>query len=326
MKFLLTFLMSLMILTSGAQDAIRISEIIDRHAAEKSNLDKDPASLGISHGVLAKVASMKNPPLNIALFGVDRRDTTTHGNADMIMIVSIDPLTKKIKLISFLRDTYVNIAGLGKDKINAAYAHGGAQLAIRAINENFSMDIQDYISIDFFGSAKIIDALGGITMTIRKEEIPYLNNYLDEIGGIKNTKPVKIKNAGIQKLNGEQTVAFSRIRAIGNDYERTDRQRRVMAALMEKLHISKPETFTTLAFEVLPHMETSMSKLTLFSLGAGVLKSESKSIQGARFPLDADSKGVTIDGIWYLTADLKKTAASIHDFIYRNVKPEENGR
>jgi len=105
-------------------------------------LNKSPEALGISQDVRKRNAILVNPPLNIALFGVDSRNSYFDGNADVIMIISIDLKTQKIKMSSILRDTYVNIEGKGMDKINAAYAEGGPQLAIKTINQNFEMDIK----------------------------------------------------------------------------------------------------------------------------------------------------------------------------------------
>lgn len=284
-------------------------------------LDKSNPALGISADVLTMVSGIEKPPLNIALFGVDRRNDQVYGNADMIMILSLDQVTNKIKLSSILRDTYVSINGHGMDKINAAYATGGPQLAIRTLNENFSMDIRDFLSIDFFGSAKIIDALGGVTLNLKNEEVPYMNNYLKEIGPeLMSTD--RIKNYGVQKLNGRQTVAYTRIRSVGNnDYERTARQRKVMTALLDKFRLTEKQAFNTLVMEVMPYVETSMSGMALFTLGSEILNIKNISVEPAMFPLAKESKSLMINGIWYLSTDLKASTSSLHNFIYKNQKP-----
>lgn len=304
------------------------SQDIEKHPASlsspglKYDLDKSNAALGISSGVLSSLAALEKPPLNIAVFGVDRRDNKVYGNADMIMIISLDQVTKQIKLSSILRDTYVNINGLGMDKINAAFATGGPQMAIRALNENFSMDIRDFLSLDFFGSAKIIDALGGVTITVKKEEIPNLNRYLKEIGPAELMASDEIQHEGLQKLNGRQAVAYTRIRYVGNaDYERTERQRKVMSALLENVRTFNSEALPALAMQIFPYMVTSIPPLTLFKLGSDFSNSKSIRLEPAMFPLAKESKGVFIDGLWYLSADLKATTNSLHNFIYKNIKP-----
>jgi LCP family protein required for cell wall assembly len=281
-----------------------------------------PASLGISAKVQANVAAMKNPPLNIALFAVDRRSSDKEGNSDVIMIISIDQVTKTIKMSSILRDTYVNIEGKGMDKINAAYAIGGPQLAIKTINQNFGMDIKDYFNVDFFTTAKMIDALGGVEVTVKPEEIPYLNNYLKEISIIDNIPPDNLAQSGYQRLTGKQAVAYTRIRAVGRgDFERTERQRTVLIALFYKMQGGGSAMLPVLMSQILPFLETSMSSMELFSIGGTILNSKSKSIETARFPLDSSSKGVRINNIYYLSADMNKTTEALHNFIYKGIKP-----
>lgn len=285
-------------------------------------LIKTPAALGISPKTQKRIAAMATPPINLALFAVDRRDKNQEGNSDVIMIITIDQVTKKIKMSSIMRDTYVNIEGKGMDKINAAFAFGGPQLAIKTINQNFDMDIQDYINVDFFGTAKMIDALGGVEINVKPEEIPYLNNYLKEISIIENIPPVNVTNPGIQVLNGRQTVAYTRIRAVGRgDYERTERQRTVLIALFNKMKGAGPALYPVFMNQILPNMETSLSGMNLFKIGGDLLNSKSKTIEQARFPLDSSSKGIRVNNIWYLSADLKVTTAALHNFIYKSISP-----
>ena len=288
----------------------------------ETKVSDDPELLGISKTVRSKVAALKNPPTNIALFAVDRRSSDQQGNSDVIMIISIDQVTKKIKMSSIMRDTYVNIEGKGMDKINAAFAIGGPQLAIKTLNQNFALDIKDYINVDFFGTAKMINALGGVEIDVKDEEIPYLNNYLKEISILDHIPPVNIKKAGKQRLNGKQAVAYTRIRAVGRgDYERTERQRNVLVALFQTMQGAGASILPVFMTQVLPYLQTSMSSSALFRIGGELLSSRSRSIEQARFPLDASSKGVRINDIWYLQADLNKTTEALYNFIYKDIKP-----
>jgi LCP family protein required for cell wall assembly len=210
------------------------------------------------------------------------------------------------------------------NKINASFATGGPQLAIKTLNENFNLDIRDFVSIDFEGSARIIDALGGVVINVKKEELPLINTYLNELDPLNGMPADRLSTHGSQKLNGRQTVAYTRIRTVGNnDYERTERQRMIMAALSDKLRSADEEMLPSLVMQILPYMETSMSKLSLLKMGSELVNSTNKTIEPARFPLDKDSKGVIINGIWYLSADLQATTRSLHNFIYKNIKPAE---
>lgn len=285
-------------------------------------LNKTPEALGISPQTRDRVKAMTNPPVNMALFAVDRRQDGDKVNSDVIMIVSIDQQSGKVKLSSIMRDTYVKIDGHGMDKINAAFTLGGPQLAIKTINQNFGMDIKDYINVDFYAAAKIVDALGGVDVNVKEPEISFLNNYLDEIAIYEKIPAIHVKSAGLQKLSGRQSVAYTRIRGVGNgDYERTERQRSVLVALFSKMKNSGPEMFPVFASQVLPNLETSMPPMTLMTFAGGILNSKNKVVDQARFPLDGQSVGKRINNIWYLTTDLKITTNSIHNFIYKGISP-----
>jgi len=302
------------------QDTLTYNQDIAKPTPVK--IIKTPEALGISEKVQKRNSTIKNLPTNIALFAVDRRNNEAQGNSDVIMVISIDQLTKKIKMSSLMRDTYVSIDNNGKDKLNAAYAKGGPQLAIKTINQNFDLDIRDYINVDFFSAAKIVDALGGVNINVKPAELSFLNNYLYEISLIEKIPSVPVTAAGLQKLNGKQTVAYTRIRGVGRgDYDRTERQRNVLVALFSKMQGAGPDIFPVFMNEILPNLETSMSSMTLFTIGSNILNSKTKVIEQARFPLDSASKGERINNIWYLNTDLKATSASIYNFIYKNIQP-----
>ncbi len=288
----------------------------------QTNIKANLPAIGISNEKLKSIDSLDQNQTSIAFFGVDRRNTSDFGNSDIIMIISINSQTNKIKLTSIMRDTYVNIYARGKNKINAAYLEGGPQLAIRTLNENFDLSIQDYISVDFFGSAKIFEALGGAKIDVKQEELEFINNYLGEIAGIDKVPAKFITKPGVQLLDGKQTVAYSRIRAVGNgDYERIQRQKTVMEALLSNLQNKGKDIIPIMLTGVLPNIETNMDYPDLFKIGTTLMNNQSKTFDHARFPLDNASKGVIIDKIWYLSTDLQSTTKSLHDYIYKDINP-----
>jgi LCP family protein required for cell wall assembly len=261
--------------------------------------------------------------VNIALLGNDRRTQEEVGRSDAIMILTIDKKNKKIKLSSIMRDTYVTYNGSKKDKITNMFMRGGAQHTIKTINENFALDIRDYVLVDFFSLETIIDFLGGLTMEIKKEEIPDLNFYIQEIADLEGVTAPLFTAAGPQLLNGMQAVSYARIRHTGNgDYERTERQRRVLSAIFEKIKTEGPIKYPGLVNQILPYTETSMDKSTMFKLGAQIFYAGITTLEQQRFPLDGASQGVTINGGWYLWTDLKATAKHIHTFIYDDKVPQ----
>ena len=119
--------------------------------------------------------------INIALFGLDKRNKSDRGRSDSIMIASIDKEFNKIKLTSIMRDTYVDIPGRGMDRINHTYAFGGPELAIKTINQNFDMNIRDFATVDFFGLEKIIDVMGGVEIEVKSNEVKYINSGVNSL-------------------------------------------------------------------------------------------------------------------------------------------------
>lgn len=227
--------------------------------------------------------------VNIALFGIDTREPDSFsGLSDCIMIVSVNTETKQVKLLSIMRDSLVRIEKNGKTsfgKINAVYQRGAAQ-SIRAINRNFGTDISDYVTVNFFGLAKIIDALGGVDITLTDEEIadlgpkrPTINFYIGEIcaGLGVDPKDYYLTKSGTQHVNGVQAVAYSRIRYVRNtwggsdDFGRTDRQRYVLEQLFTAAKTMPKSRCLSLIKTALPCIETSLTYGDMASLAVNVL-------------------------------------------------------
>ena len=230
-----------------------------------------------------------NSIVNIALFGVDARNEDTFtGLADSIMILSVNKSTKKVKVFSVMRDTFVPMEYEGKEyfgKINTAYSKG-PEHAVKTLNEVYDLDITDYATVNFSGMVEIVDAVGGITATITEDELtwkghdrPNLNNCMDEICLEKglNPKDYYIKTPGEQTLNGVQAVAYARVRhcrsiwGTNNDYGRTDRQRHVMQELFNKATTMKKTQYVKVINAVLPYVKTSLSSKDIISLASAVL-------------------------------------------------------
>lgn len=268
------------------------------------NVAINKENLGIDENVDAELSEKYGNIQNIALFGIDQ-ETGSVGRSDAIMIATIDRSKKKIKVTSVMRDSYVDIPGHGKDKLNHAYAFGGPELAIRTINENFGLNITDFVAVDFSSMPKIIDMVGGIELQIDKDEI-------DKIPGITST--------GMQNLTGEQALAYSRIRyAEGGDYKRTDRQREIIDGLFNKL-VQKPVTsYPTLLSDMLPMIKSSLGYTDILSLVKDVV-SIGSGIEQNRFPKDEYCEGKMIDKIYYLTYDQNATKTGLHDWIFEDKK------
>lgn len=255
---------------------------------------------------------------NIALFGVDAGDGGG-GRSDSMMIATIDPVHNKLKVTSLMRDSYVNIPGYGMDKLNHAYAFGGPQLAVKTINENFGLNIEDFATVNFSSLPIIIDILGGIDLEITDEEIEYVNDYINSLNELEGTSSPHITYSGTQHLNGTQALAYSRIRyTSGGDYERTHRHRLVLTALFEKLSSTPVSSYTSILDSLLPYVQTNLTASSILSLGTKVLGVGNGALEQERFPRDGYAEGTNIDGVYYLDFDKDTTIKQVRDYIFND--------
>ena len=283
---------------------------------EKVEIDKD--DIGITEEVEEKLSQYSDSIINIALFGVDAVDGEA-GRSDSIMIATIDTVHKKLKLTSIMRDSYVAIDGHGNDKINHAYAFGGPQLAIKTLNENFDLNIEDFASVNFETLPKIIDKIGGIELDIDADELEYINGYIAHLNNINGTSEPAIESTGIQHVSGTQALAFCRIRyTSGGDYKRTERHREVLTEIFKKIETMPVTSYPSLLLDILPMANTSLTYNEILDLGTEVLKLGDSSMELERFPLDEYCEGKMIDGIYYLSFDKETTVKQLHNYIFED--------
>ena len=283
--------------------------------------------------------------VNILLVGVDTRSTTLddglqHG--DVQIILSINKDTGSVKLTSILRDLYVTIPGYkSKNRINVAYARGGGALAMRTINHTFEMNIEHYVTINFYGLASIIDAIGGVDVDLTKAEAKAINTYLKK-------HPPKYDNqdkeyervpleavAGVQHLDGVQAVMYARTRSVDNDFGRTARQRHLLDLLLRKIMQDMTvDKFMTLMETSLPYVQTNVNASTMLNLGLSVLNSDIISraqageslLEQMRIPMDETWKYDQTDGgssvvVFRTVARREENVQALHEFIYGQYYP-----
>lgn len=241
---------------------------------------------------------------NVALFGIDA-PLGEKGRSDAIMIVTIDKNTKKIKLSSIIRDSYVNIPDRGMDKVNHAYAFGGPELALKTLNKNFHLDLRNFASVNFTTLPKIIDTIGGVKITVTRAESMVIPG---------------ISSAGTYNLSGRQALAYSRIRKLDSDFVRAERQRTVIEAIITKT-LEKPLTsYPNILSEVLPLVTTNMDSGTILSLASTVVTNGITNLEQNRFPEENYSEGQMIKGIYYYVFNRNKAVNSIGKYIYKDIR------
>ncbi|WP_434284542.1 LCP family protein [Clostridium botulinum] len=287
-------------------------------SVKKVPISKDDKELKIDK----RAESYGDDVINIAFFGLDRRKKEEPSRSDAVMILSLDKKHKKMKLSSIMRDSYVDIEGHGKTKLNHAYAYGGPELAIKTINSNFKLNIRDFVAVDFYGLENIIDTVGGVEIPVRSDEIEYINSYMQGTAKVENKAVQEVQNPGLQNLNGMQAVAYARIRyTSGGDYERTERQRTVLTAIMNKIKKLGPTEFPKVVSSLLPNVESSLSSTEIIKIGTSAFALGIDNVEQQRFPLDNYCEGKLIDGIYYLLFNEEKTIDQMHKYIFEDIKP-----
>lgn len=268
----------------------------------------DKEELSISEEVEENLSEYRN----IAIFGVDSRsDNLEKGNrSDCIIIASINNKTGEIKLISVYRDTYVKIDGYGLDKITHAYSYGSAPLALKTLNTNFDLNIKEFVTVNFDAVAEAIDKLGGVQINIEsKEEMNYLNSYLDETSSVTGKKANRVTRTGKQTLDGVQAVAYSRIRyTSGGDYKRTERMRTIITAMLEKLKTKNLGEINSFVDHILPKVYTNVTMNELLGLLPYITKYKITDSIGWPY----ETKGITLDRWYGVPVTLESNVVKLH--------------
>lgn len=288
----------------------------------KTPISKNNSDLGISKETEKKLDNYDNIT-NIAFFGLDTRVKDENSNSDCIMIITLDEQHKKIKISSIMRDTYVNIDGHGMNKINAAYSYGGPQLAIKTLNQNFGLNIKDFVKVDFFSLEKIVDNLGGIEVNVAQNEVNLINIGVDETARLEGESAKHISKSGLQILNGQQIVAYCRIRhTTGDDFKRTERQRDVLVQIINKIKSKGVSGITSTVNTLLPYVETSMSNTQVLGFCTSMITSGAyNTLDQERFPVDGYCWAGTPNGMDCIEIDTKTTSSQIQNYIFKDIKP-----
>lgn len=266
---------------------------------------------------------------NIAFFGVDARDENLgkgNNRSDTIMLCSVDMDRHEVRLISIYRDTYLNVGNDSYGKCNKAYALGGPEQALSMINMNTDLYVTDYITVGFEGLMKAVDALGGVEIDVKEDEISHLNNYqISMVGSSDDGKHftatagvdyTPVTEAGSQTLNGLQATAYCRIRYVGDDFARTQRQRDVLIAMMEKAKTAPVSKLMDAMNAVFPHIVTSVDIEDIVPV-LGMIGDFKVTVSDG-FPFTGMLNGGTIgtEGACIVPTSLKDNVVKLHEVLY----------
>lgn len=250
--------------------------------------------------------------MNILLLGVDENDNGSDGRSDTNMLMSIDSKSKALRLASFLRDSYLEIPTVGKNKLNAAYANGGVALTMQTLENNYRVNIDRYVSVNFENFAAVIDKMGGLDVPMSKAACKAVNENMGS-----NLK------AGTNHLNGKLCLYYARVREASddfgsNDYGRTGRQRQVVELMIKKMKSMNIIDSSKVLYDYLPYVKTNLTDgelLYLASIAASLPDYGTKTMQ-VPAP-DTFDDTVSVKGIGKVVSlDLEKNCTLLREFLY----------
>ena len=262
--------------------------------------------------------------VNILLIGNDSRENGEDGRSDARILLSISSRTKTIYMTSLLRDIYVDIPGHDGNRLNAAYAFGGAELLMKTIEHNFGIPVNRYMLVNFEAFANLVDAVDGIELELTRDEIEYVNGYLVEYnmltGREQGTDNMDLSVAdngpAVVHLNGPQALAYSRNRYLGTDFGRTERQRKVLTAVIGKLPGAVLTNAGGLIDSLMPNLTTNLTKNECFSLSLMAGKLLTYDIVSDNIPQPDTYRDVTIRQMQVLEVDFETNIRYLREKIY----------
>lgn len=259
--------------------------------------------------ILVLVTSAVAEEMNVLLIGLDTEESP--GRSDTMLLARIRPQEGRVQLVSFLRDLYVPIPGHGSTRLNAAYYYGGEALLRQTLQENFGVPIHRSVTVRFSTLKWLVDEVGGITVDLSDDERQHMNKLL-RAGG---NSEMQLSESGSQVLNGPQALAYSRIRKLDSDFQRTRRQQEVLMALLPPMSQKGVFALTRLAIALMGQVDTDMTLADLAAFAPILSQLDSLTIDTAQVPFAGAYQDATVDGMMVLKPDLKKNRQLLADFL-----------
>lgn len=256
---------------------------------------------------LAHGALKEDGVINILLIGNDSREAGDDGRSDAMILLSVSKPAKKIFMTSLLRDMYVDIPGHDGNRLNAAYAYGGPELLCETIKQNLGIEVNRYVLVNFQAFANLVDAVGGVDLELSNEEVQWVNAYLNEYNLLEGreitTDYLDTSLSGELHLNGPQALAYCRNRYIGTDFGRTERQRKVLSAIMKKLPLASVTNSGEIVDGLFPNLTTNLSESECHNLSLQAGKFLTYETEQITIPADGTYSNASIRGMDVLEVD-----------------------
>ena len=258
----------------------------------------------VQKGITINTDNITHNIYNVLLIGADKEENGG-SRSDSMILITINKNTNKIKMTSFMRDLWVEIPDHSDGRLNAAYSIGGAGLLMETIEHNFDIQIDDYVLVDFEMFKELIDELGGITVEITEKEAQFIN---------RTTKATV--SVGENTLNGSEALIYCRIRKLDSDFMRTQRQRKVMSAIINKIKSQNVIKTASAGISILPLITTDISGFKMLTKSFSLISAISYDVEQLRIPANNTYKNKTINSQAVLVADLEENIEGLHNFIY----------
>lgn len=271
----------------------------------------------VSESELNPTAGLGEQWTNILLIGTDTRaNVADSGRSDTMMVCSYNQESGEVKLTSLARDMWVKIPGAGQNKLNAAHSFGGPNLLMKTINETFELNITQYVSINFYGMRDIVDSLGGVDIELESGEAGVINRNIAAEFSRSGVSPLPSGKVGLTHLNGLQALQYARIRQLDNDFGRTARQRKLLAAMLEKVKQVSLLEQIGFAKTCMEHVSTNLSFTELLGMGTSVLSKGVSGFEQLSIPKKESFHYDSADGKSKVIFDQEACIEDIHRFIY----------
>lgn len=268
-------------------------------------------------------ATMVEGVTNILLVGTDGAYVEKGNRSDSVMLLTIDSNKKDIKISSIARDTYVDIPGYSTEKLTHAYGYEGIDLLKKVFEVNFNIKVDKYVAVNFVSFMDIMDELGGVEVKVEEKDIKEINKYIDACYDYYYDRKDVVKKeyitkSGVQKLNGYQALAFSRIRYTDDAFARDNRHRDVAESVYKKFLKSDPQEYKRCADILLDNTKTNISPIEMMNLGYTMFNINDKEIEQFQFPLEEYRNGHIISKKkgWVLEWDKEPNLKAWNEFIY----------
>lgn len=277
-------------------------------------------SMPVKDGNLSPYPGLDENVKNILLIGTDTREKDMDsGRADTMMICSVNLKTGMVHVTSLARDTWVTMGENGhENRLNAAHSFGGPDLLMQTINRTYNLNIEEYVTVNFYGICDIVDTLGGVTIQLQKDEPWAINTTVEESYGDYGDAPITPipREATEAWLCGAQALAYARIRNLDSDFGRQARQRNLLMAMAREVGNCSIPQMISLATTCFEYVKTNLSLIDIISLATKVLMTGISDIQMHAFPEEGEYQYASEDGMSKLIIDRDYAVSKMHGYMY----------